>query len=155
MIAATDELTIGEVASRSGLRPSALRYYEGLGLLDAPRRVGKHRRYEPGVLRRLAVIGLAQQAGFTMAEIAVLLHGFASDTPPAVRWQALAQRKLAEVEAQICRAQEMRRLLVESLRCGCLVLDDCAAVIRDGQPGKFACSIQVETEQGGADRWNS
>ena len=122
-------LTIGEVAHRTGLRPSALRYYEELGLLDAPQRVGKHRRYDAVVFQRLAVIRLAQRAGFTMAEIAVLINGFAPDTPAATRWQALAERKLAEVEAQIRRGEEMRRLLQASLRCGCLALDECAAIL--------------------------
>lgn len=131
----TSTLTIGEVARRAGLRPSALRYYEELGLLDAPQRAGKHRRYEPGIFQRLAVIQLAQRAGFTIAEIGVLLNGFAPDTPAADRWQALATRKLAEVEEQLRRGEEMRRLLLASLRCGCLALDECAAHLSPEEKG--------------------
>jgi MerR family redox-sensitive transcriptional activator SoxR len=123
-------LSIGEVARRAGLRPSALRYYEELGLLEAPQRAGKHRRYDASVFQRLAVIRLAQRAGFTMVEIGVLLNGFEPETTAAARWQALAERKLAEVEAQICRGEEMRRLLQASLRCGCLALDECAALLQ-------------------------
>ena len=134
-------LTIGEVAHRSGLRHSALRYYESLGLLDTPQRAGKHRRYDPAVFRRLAVIQLAQQAGFTMAEIAELLHGFAPETAAGDRWRALAERKLVEVEEQIRRGQEMRRLLEESLRCGCLDLDECAMPTDIGSRGAFACTV--------------
>ena len=122
-------LTIGEVSRKAGLRPSALRFYEELGLLDPPQRAGKHRRYDAGVFQRLAVIQLAQRAGFTMAEIGVLINGFAPNTPAADRWRALAQRKLGEVEAQIRRGEEMRRLLQASLRCGCLDLEECAAIL--------------------------
>jgi MerR family redox-sensitive transcriptional activator SoxR len=140
-----DTLTIGEVSRRAGLRPSALRYYEQLGLLDAPTRAGRFRRYDTGVFARLGVIRLAQQAGFTMAEIAALLHGFAPDTPPAARWRAFAERKLVEVDAQIRRAETMRRLLEESLRCGCLTLEDCVAPLTAGQPDGFACATGCDS----------
>jgi MerR family redox-sensitive transcriptional activator SoxR len=133
-------LTIGEVSRRAGLRPSALRYYESLGLLEVPTREGRFRRYDTTVFQRLQVIQLAQQAGFTMAEIAELLNGFASDTPPAVRWRAFAERKLAAVDAQIRRAQEMRRLLEESLRCGCLTLEECVSPLQEGRPEGFNCA---------------
>jgi MerR family redox-sensitive transcriptional activator SoxR len=129
MAVASGGLTIGEVSRKAGLRPSALRYYEALGLLETPQRAGKHRRYDASVFRRLAVIQLAQRAGFTMAEIGVLINGFAPDTPAADRWQALAERKLAEVEAQLRRGEEMRRLLRASLRCGCLALDECPTLL--------------------------
>ncbi len=66
-------LTIGEVARRAGVRPSALRYYEDAGLLSPPARTGGQRRYEEGVLRRLAVIAAARRMGFTVAEIRTLL----------------------------------------------------------------------------------
>lgn len=134
------ELAIGEVSRRSGLRPSALRYYERLGLLDAPARAGRFRRYEVGVFQRLGVIQLAQQAGFTMAEIGELLNGFSPDTLPAVRWRAFAERKLVEVDAQIRRAEEMRRLLKESLHCGCLTIDECASPLQAGRPDSFGCA---------------
>src|SRR5688572_23189374 len=101
----TEELTIGEVARRAGIRTSAIRYYEDVGLLPAPPRVSGHRRYDPSVVQRLAVLHLAQEAGFTIAEIRVLFNGFAPDTPPAERWEALARRKLDEVDVLIQRAQ--------------------------------------------------
>ena len=75
-----------------------------------------------------------------MAEIGELLHGFAPDTPPAVRWRAFAERKLAAVDAQIRRAEEMRRLLEEGLRCGCLTLEECVLPLRDGRPEGFDCA---------------
>ncbi len=119
-------LSIGEVARQAGLQPSALRYYESAGLLPPPARLSGQRRYDPGVLQRLTLIRLAQQAGFTVAEIGTLLHGFEPDTPGSARWRALAEQQLPQVDALIARAQGMKRLLEEGLRCGCLRLKDCA-----------------------------
>lgn len=121
-----EQLTIGEVARRADLRPSAIRYYESAGLLPPPARVHGQRRYETDVLDRLAVIRFAQQAGFTVAEIRRLLTGF----DPATRWHALAERKLTELDALIARAQAMKEMLAEGLRCGCLSWDECALVAR-------------------------
>jgi MerR family redox-sensitive transcriptional activator SoxR len=118
-------LSIGEVAARAGIRPSAIRYYESIGVLPEPRRIGGQRRYEPAVLTRLAVVRMAQEAGFTVAEIVTLFHGFEPGTAASDRWRALAERKVAEIEAQIARAETMRRVLGESLRCNCLTLDEC------------------------------
>ena len=120
---------IGEVARRAGVRPSALRYYEGIGLLPRPERTNGQRRYDGEVLRevleRLAVVRVAQQAGFTITEIGVLLDGFSEDTPPSERWRVLASEKLPEVEALVDRALGMKRLLERGLRCECLRLEDC------------------------------
>jgi MerR family redox-sensitive transcriptional activator SoxR len=76
----------------------------------------------------LGLIRMAQEAGFTIDEIRTLVTGFPDGTPASTRWQALARRKLSEVEAQIARAETMRRLLEQSLRCGCLDLNECAAL---------------------------
>ena len=127
-----EELAIGDVARRAGIRPSALRYYESIGLLPAPRRVSGRRRYDESIVQMLKIVRLAQQAGFTVAEIQTLLHGFAPDTTPASRWQPLAQHKIAELDAQIERAQQMKRILETGLNCGCLRLEDCAVVLERG-----------------------
>ena len=121
-------MTIGEVARRAGIRPSALRYYESAGVLPEPERENGRRRYGPEVLELLAVVRVAQQAGFTISEIRTLLHGFTTETPPSERWRALASEKLPEVEALIRRAFGMKRLLEWGLRCDCLRLEDCALV---------------------------
>lgn len=121
-------MTIGEVARRSGIRPSALRYYESAGVLPEPERENGRRRYGPEVLELLAVVRVAQQAGFTIAEIRTLLHGFTAETPLSERWRELASKKLPEVEALIRRALGMKRLLERGLRCDCLRLEDCALV---------------------------
>src|SRR3954454_4514736 len=103
-----EELVIGEVAQRAGIRPSALRYYESIGLLPATKRVNGRRRYDESTVQMLKVVQLAQDAGFSVAEIQTLLHGFAPDTPPAARWQLLARQKLDELDAQIARVQQMK-----------------------------------------------
>src|SRR6266581_1760776 len=102
-----EELTIGEVAKRAGIRASAIRYYESVEVLPAPSRINGRRRYDSRVLERLAVIQIAQQAGFTVAEIRTLFNGFAAETPASARWEALAQQKLVEVDAVMRRAQAM------------------------------------------------
>jgi MerR family redox-sensitive transcriptional activator SoxR len=127
-------MSIGEVAGRAGVRPSALRYYERVGVLLAPERENGRRRYGGEVLRdvldRLAVVRVAQQAGFTISEIKTLLDGFSDDTPPSERWQVLAREKLEEVEEVVERALDMKRLLERGLRCECLRLEDCELVGR-------------------------
>jgi MerR family transcriptional regulator, redox-sensitive transcriptional activator SoxR len=127
-----EELTIGAVAQRAGIRSSAIRYYESVEVLPAPRRINGRRLYDSSVLDRLAVIQMAQQAGFTVSEIRTLFNGFAAETPASARWEALARQKLVEVDALIRRAQAMKRVLEEELlRCRCLTLDECARCIRD------------------------
>lgn len=120
-----EDLPIGEIARRAGVRPSTLRYYERVGLLDAPRRVSGQRRYAEDVLDTLRLVGLAQEAGFTIAEIRELLSGFARDTPASKRWQVLAHEKLSEVRRRIDQARRMERLLNALLDCSCTKLDDC------------------------------
>lgn len=125
-------LTIGEVARQVGVRPSTLRYYESVGLLPAPRRVNGQRRYNEEVLQHLAIIQLAKQGGFTVAEIQTLLRGFTTDTPPSVRWRALAQQKLPHLEALITQAQQMKRVLEVGLSCSCLRFEECLIVNEQG-----------------------
>src|SRR2546423_14403405 len=108
------------------------RYNKGADIFPAPPRINGHRRYDARVFDRLAIIQMAQQAGFTVSEIRVLFNGFAADTPAAERWQALARQKLVEVDAILLRTQVMKQLLEEKLlRCRCLTLDDCARCIHE------------------------
>ncbi len=122
-------LPIGEVARRAGVRASAIRYYEEAGLLEEPERVGGKRRYDEEALRRLALIGGAKRAGFTLGEIRTLPHGFPAGTGAAQRWQALASEKLVEVDDAIAQLRETRELLEEALRCECASLDECARML--------------------------
>jgi MerR family redox-sensitive transcriptional activator SoxR len=136
-------LTIGEVARRAGLRTSALRYYEEVGVLPPATRVRGQRRYDEAVLARLAVIRLAQELGFSVAEIRSLVEGFDDVGVPSGRWREMATSKLTEVDALITRAEQMKQLLQESLRCGCLTLDSCAIVLQSPQEIAAADSRRV------------
>ena len=119
------ELTIGDVARQSGLAPSALRYYESVGLLQPARRVNGQRRFAPNAVRILNTIRFAQEAGFSVDEIRTLFHGFGADVPPPVRWRKLADKKLAELDAMVARMERMRRALNTAMKCGCLTIEDC------------------------------
>ena len=119
-------LTIGEVANRAGLRTSAVRYYEEIGILPEPERVNGRRRYGPEAVERLEVIRFAQAAGLSLDEIRVLFHGFGEAVPPPPRWQEVATRKLRELDEQAARMGRMRRVLEATLACGCVTLEDCA-----------------------------
>lgn len=127
-------LTIGAVARRVGVATSLIRYYEDIGLLPPPTRLNGRRRYDASAIQRLAVIGHAQQAGFTLGEIRELFFGFETGTPPAARWEALANRKLADLEAQIARINAMQGLLREGMRCGCLTMEQCTVWLSGLEP---------------------
>jgi DNA-binding transcriptional MerR regulator len=124
---ATQEVTlsIGEVAAASGLRPSALRYYEETGLITPAGRLGGRRVYRPGVLARLGFVALAQEVGFTLPEIATFLGGHVKDKE---RWREMAGRKLVEIDLQMERLQAMKRLLREAAACECSGVDACEAI---------------------------
>lgn len=118
--------SIGDVAKEAGLRPSAIRYYESVGLLPSPARANGRRRYDDSIFGRLALIELAQQAGFTIGEIKTLLHGFSRKTPASARWRALTGRKLEEVEERIRQARRRKRVLLRLAECECPTFEDCA-----------------------------
>jgi MerR family transcriptional regulator, redox-sensitive transcriptional activator SoxR len=125
-----ESLAIGDVAARAGVEPSAIRYYESLGLLPTPRRSGGKRRYDADVLDRLALIALAKDAGFTMAEIKQLVSETTPTAVPAEKWRLLASRKLAELDEAAARLRRMRRVLRLALECGCVDLAACAPILR-------------------------
>lgn len=122
-------MPIGELARAAGLAPSAIRYYEKAGLLPRPARQSGQRRYGAESAARLRIIQLAREAGFTISETRTFLAGFSQAMTPAARWRALAERKLAELEAQSERIARMRRLLESSFHCGCLRIEDCERAI--------------------------
>jgi MerR family redox-sensitive transcriptional activator SoxR len=120
------ELSISEVARQFGFRSSAIRYYEQIGLLPPPRRVGKQRRYDTTALYRLAIIQRARQLGFTLDEIRLLLFGFGDVARAAERWQKLSQRKLTELDNLMDGIKAVRRLLKKMMQnCRCETLDQC------------------------------
>ena len=122
-------LSIGDVARRANLAVSAIRYYEAEGLLDPPARVGGKRRYAESVFDRLALIHIAQQAGFRIAEIRALLDGI--DRGGGVRaLKVLARKKLPEVEEQMRHLRVMKKLLDAAITCGCPDLHSCVKTAR-------------------------
>ena len=117
-------MRIGEVAQRAGVRTSLLRYYEDIGLLPEPERVSGQRRYDETVLRRLAVIDVAQRAGMSLDEIRLLIeHG---SKPLSGQLRELATRKLPEIDALIERAGRVRAWLELATGCECRTIDECA-----------------------------
>jgi len=117
-------LRIGEVAQRAGLRASAVRYYERMGVLPPARREGGRRVYDEAVVDRLALVRFAQQAGYTLAEVRDLVRASA-DVPPAARWRHRAMAKRADVDALIGRANAMRAALDRATDCRCRTLEEC------------------------------
>ena len=115
-----ESLTVGQLAELTNRRPSAIRYYEEIGLLDAPDRVSGQRRYAKDVVRTLAIIDTAQRAGLTLEEIKPLLAGDATE-----ELRRIAERKLPEVDALLERAAVVRGWLEAAARCECPSFDDC------------------------------
>jgi MerR family transcriptional regulator, redox-sensitive transcriptional activator SoxR len=120
------ELTIGEVARRAGVATSSIRYYERIELLPKPERVGGQRRYGTDVLGKLGFIGVAQSAGFKLAEIKALIAGVDSDVGMADQMRMLSARKLDEVEALLERTRAMKGWLEVAQHCGCATPAECA-----------------------------
>ena len=120
-----DELTIGELARLTARRPSAIRYYEEIGLLPEPARVAGRRRYPQESVRTLAVIDTAQRAGLALDEIRALLAAQPGDATAVEELRGIAERRLPELDATIERAQVVRRWLEAARSCECPSLDDC------------------------------
>src|SRR5262245_33535262 len=123
-------LPIGEVARRTGVPSSALRYYERIGLLPKTRRESGRRRYGEDVILQITLIQLARGAGFTLNEIRALFGDFHDPIRMGARFRAMAPRKVAELDEVIRRAESMKNLLEEGLRCQCLTLEACAVITR-------------------------
>src|SRR5229473_2173973 len=111
------QLTISEAAREVGLRASAIRYYEQIGILPAAQRSGGQRRYDAAVLVRLAIVQRARQMGFTLDEIHELFFGFRKTTPASERWKVLTRRKIAELDALVKQIKEMQTLLQRLQDC--------------------------------------
>jgi MerR family redox-sensitive transcriptional activator SoxR len=105
---------IGELARRTGVATSALRYYERIGLLLPAERVGQRRHYPPSSAERVALIRLYQDAGFTLAEIGRLIAAWSRGRRD---WDRLAERKIAELDARIADAQRAKKLITHALEC--------------------------------------
>jgi MerR family redox-sensitive transcriptional activator SoxR len=122
----THELTIGQLAERSGVAPSALRFYEDRGLLRSHRTVGNQRRYEQAELRRVAFVRTAQQVGLSLEEIADALASLPRNrTPPTAVWTRLSRGWRPRIDERIARLERLRDRLDGCIGCGCLSLRTC------------------------------
>jgi MerR family redox-sensitive transcriptional activator SoxR len=123
----TDSLTIGEVAQRSGLAPSALRYYESLGLITSSRTVGDRRRYPRSVLRRLAVIRSAQNVGLSLEQVTETLSELdPSAAPTKKQWSRISATWRPILDQRIADLVAVRDSLDSCIGCGCLSMRQCS-----------------------------
>jgi MerR family redox-sensitive transcriptional activator SoxR len=118
-------MKIGQLAAHAGVNASAIRYYEKMGLLAAPHRVGGQRRYPSDALDRVLLIRFAGEMGFSLGEIKLFLHGLRENAPVGPRWKKLAYRKIKEVEENIKRSLLLKSLLENLLHCRCASLQMC------------------------------
>jgi MerR family transcriptional regulator, redox-sensitive transcriptional activator SoxR len=122
-----DELAIGELAARSGVATSALRFYEAQGLITSRRTDGNQRRYARATLRRVALIQAGRAAGISLEEIGAALAGLPHARTPTKRdWERLSQRWRSDVDERIARLAALRDDLTSCIGCGCLSLRSCA-----------------------------
>jgi MerR family redox-sensitive transcriptional activator SoxR len=133
-----DSLTISEVARRSGVAASALRFYEERGLIASERAGSGHRRYPRAVLRRLAFIVFAQRVGLTLGEIGGELAKLPPGRAPGRRdWARLSSGWTARIDDRIAELERLKLGLTECIGCGCLSLDRC----RLANPGDRAATL--------------
>ena len=137
------ELTIGQVASRSGVTASTIRYYESIGLLPAPERESGQRRYDESVLGRLAFIGVAQEAGFTLREIGELNAGVDSAADLSSPMREMSSRKLPEIQALVERAEAMRDWLEAASGCECSTPEECSLFPETGEAPDGAVALKL------------
>ena len=143
------ELTIGEVASRSGVAPSALRFYEEHGLIVSRCTEGNQRRYERAVLRRIAVIQAGRAAGITLTEIGTALDGLPTHRTPSRRdWERLSKRWRDDLDARIETLQALRNRLSTCIGCGCLSIDKCDLLNADDEAAARGAGAHYLREDG-------
>lgn len=120
------EATVGELAARSGVATSALRFYEREGLITSRRTSGNQRRYSRDTLRRVAFIRTSQRLGIPLADIRAVLELLPADrTPTKEDWARISECWRADLEARIRTLQRLRDNLTDCIGCGCLSLDRC------------------------------
>jgi MerR family transcriptional regulator, redox-sensitive transcriptional activator SoxR len=132
-----EELTIGEIARRSGVASSALRFYEERGLISSTRAGSGHRRFPRSALRRVAFVVFAQRIGLTLEEIAAELAKLPSDRIPTRKdWARLSGAWTNRIDEKIAELQRLRAGLVQCIGCGCLSIDKCALANPSDRAGR-------------------
>lgn len=120
-------ISIGELAARSGVATSALRFYEEQGLITSRRTEGNQRRFRRGTLRRVSIIKAAQAVGLSLEEVAAALEGLPHEKDPTVRdWARMSRAWRTKLDERIANLQRLREDLVSCIGCGCLSLQKCA-----------------------------
>ncbi|HEV8568948.1 MAG TPA: redox-sensitive transcriptional activator SoxR [Actinoplanes sp.] len=127
-----ETLAIGDFAARSGVAPSALRYYEKEGLIRSTRTGGNQRRYQRSELRRVAFIRIAQQVGVSLDEIREALESLPENrTPTKADWSRLSARWRRRLEERITLMERLRDQLTGCIGCGCLSMQRCKLINPD------------------------
>jgi MerR family transcriptional regulator, redox-sensitive transcriptional activator SoxR len=142
------ELTIGEVARRAGVATSSIRYYERIELLPKPERLSGQRRYRADVLGKLGFIGVAQSAGFKLAEIRELLEAVDSAAGMGEPMRTLSSKKLDEVEALLERTKAMKGWLEVAAECGCATPAECALFLSPGEETDAEFALRLVRVEG-------
>ncbi|MFP3907105.1 MAG: redox-sensitive transcriptional activator SoxR [Acidimicrobiales bacterium] len=128
------DLSIGAVSERTGVAPSALRYYEAEGLISSHRSEGNQRRYQPHMIRRISFIKVAQQVGLSLDEIHEALESLPENRTPNERdWARLARQWRPRIDEQIGMLERLRDRLDGCIGCGCLSLRHCRLVNPDDE----------------------
>ena len=145
------ELTIGEVAFRSGVAPSALRFYEEEGLIVSRRTAGNQRRYERAVLRRIALIQAGRAAGIPLDRIRAALATLPAHRTPSRRdWERLSRAWREDLDRRIATLEALRNRLTTCIGCGCLSIDACELLNPDDEAaegGSGAHYLQQDSER--------
>ncbi|MGG1516181.1 MerR family transcriptional regulator [Paenibacillus oryzisoli] len=118
-------LSIGQLAAKAEINASTLRYYESIGLLPPTERKNGQRRYDEGLLDRINFIKVAQQTGFSIQEIVILLEGFEPGDSLSDRWEQMARQKRSELEERKRQLNSMIQILDSGLSCKCLTWSEC------------------------------
>ena len=143
------ELSVGEVAERSGVAVSALHFYESKGLIKSRRTSGNQRRYPRDVLRRVAVIKIAQRLGIPLASIKEAFSALPeSRTPTAKDWRLLSSRWKKDLDERIAHLMLLRENLSDCIGCGCLSLQRCKLYNPDDQLAEQgAGAVRIENSE--------
>lgn len=146
------ELSVGEVSTRSGLPISTIHFYEAKGLISSERNKGNHRRYTRGVLRKLAVIKIAQKTGIPLEEIREALTRLSNDkTVTAKDWKDLADAWRDDLNERINQLIRLRDIMGSCIGCGCLSVTDCDLFnpedeVQKNGPGAYYLNPEVSLE---------
>jgi MerR family transcriptional regulator, redox-sensitive transcriptional activator SoxR len=132
------ELTIGQVAARSGVAPSALRFYEDHGLIVSRRTSGNQRRYERAVLRRIALVQAGRAAGIPLERIRAALATLPAHRQPTRRdWERLSRGWREDIDRRIATLEALRNRLTTCIGCGCLSIDACGLLNPDDEASEL------------------